>query len=85
MIAPESEFAVHAVTDFSAGAALISGKTSPFFSDRFLIVAAEGVVERSIRKIVTRSIAGDLKSGIGTGSMSGAPEKLIPSSVEAGC
>lgn len=84
MIAPDSKFAVHPVTCFSAGTALISGKSAPFFSERSLIAAAEGVMERFLRKIVTRSIASDLKSEIGTGSMPGAPEKLIPSTGEAG-
>lgn len=42
-------------------------------------------MERSIRKISARSVAGEPISGIGTGYFPGAPLYFMPTSVDRGC
>lgn len=60
MVAPDEEFALQPVQNFLKDCVPRGGFSGLFYSEASLDAAAEAVVERLLRKIVTRTIAGNL-------------------------
>lgn len=83
MVAPDTEFSIQPVGNVPKGTNPASPKDrGPYFFESSLVEAADGVVERSLSKIVQKSLSGQLTSGIGTGHLSRSPGHLMPSKLQ---